>query len=65
MPQAPEEPPKPQPPEPEHYPPWVQTPEERERWRLAEAIARQIFAGDGEAAIWMATRAVYQGDLPT
>ena len=47
------------------YPPYVRTPEERRRWRLADAVARLIYEGTGEAMIWIATRAIYRSGIPT
>lgn len=44
---------------PHSYPPYVRSEQERRRWELATAIARRDFEGDGAAAIWMATRAIY------
>lgn len=53
-----------EPPRAEHYPPYVKTGEERHRWDLVLALARLIHEED-EAAVWMAARALYQGDIPT
>ena len=50
--------------EPEQYPPFVATEDERKRFRLALGIARQQFGKD-EAAVWMAARSLYHSDLPT
>lgn len=56
-------------PEPEReaarYPPYVRTPEQRRRWDLSEGIARQLFGDVDEASVWMATRSIYSGDIPT
>lgn len=45
------------------YPPYVVSPEQRERWDYARGIAEGIF--DDEANIWQATRSIYQGPTPT
>ncbi len=47
------------------YPQYVRTPEERRRWRLADAVARLIYEGTGEATIWMAARTIYRSGIPT
>ena len=52
-------------PEAERYPPWVVSAEERERWDLAEGIALQMFGDAGPDHVWMATRSIYQGPIPT
>ena len=49
----------------EMYPQYVRTPEERRRWRLADAVARLVYEGTGEAMIWMATRTIYRSGIPT
>ena len=49
----------------EHYPPYVQTEDERRRWDASLAIARQLFADDGEEAVWFSARSIYKGDIPT
>lgn len=50
---------------PKQYPPYVTTAAERERWDLAEGIARQMFGDAGPDHVWMATRSIYQGPIPT
>jgi hypothetical protein len=50
---------------PERYPPWVVSDEERERWDLAEGIARRLFGDVGPDHVWMAARSIYQGPIPT
>ncbi len=47
------------------YPPYVVTSEERRRWDLAAGIARQLFGDVDEASVWMATRAIFRGGIPT
>jgi len=47
------------------YPPYVTTAAERERWDLAEGIARQMFGDASPYDVWMAARAIYQGPIPT
>lgn len=47
------------------YPPYVRSEEQRRRWALSEAIARELFAGAGEAAVWMAARSIYMSPLKT
>jgi hypothetical protein len=51
--------------DPDRYPPYVASAEERRRWDLAEGIARGIFGDVDEANIWMATRSIYRGRTPT
>lgn len=53
--------------EPEQYPPYIVTPEQKRRWNLCAAIAERDFGGeDGDpATAWMATRSLYQSDMPT
>jgi hypothetical protein len=47
-------------------PPWVQTPAQRERWRLCDAIAREALGPDaGAGELWSAVRALYRSDIPT
>lgn len=53
------------PPRAEHYPFYVRTDEQRSRWDLALAVAREMFGGDGEEAVMYSTRAIYNGDIPT
>jgi hypothetical protein len=58
----------PRPPPAEVYPPWVTSAEERHRWDLCLAVARQLFLDPqaGSASdVWLATRSLYQSDLPT
>lgn len=52
-------------PQAEHYPPYITNDEERRRWDVALAIARQLFGDVDEASVWMATRSIYKGDIPT
>ena len=54
--------PQPEPPElaPEQFPPYVQTPAERLRFRHAVGIARMLFSDDGEDHVWMAARSIYK-----
>lgn len=47
------------------YPPYVCTPEQRRRWDLSERIARQLFGDIDGASVWMATRSIYNGEIPT
>jgi hypothetical protein len=47
------------------YPPYIQTDEERRRWNLAEAIARELFGDLDAASVWMATRAIFRCEIPT
>ena len=47
------------------YPPYAVTDAQRQRWRLAEGIAREIFADCGEMHAWAAARSLYRSDLPT
>jgi len=47
------------------YPPFVTSAEDRERWDRATDLAQAIFGDDGEAAVWGATRALYNSDIPT
>lgn len=48
------------------YPPYVATPEDRQRWDYAKGIAESIFGDLGSAAVWGATRAIYADpELPT
>ncbi len=56
---------RPAPPPAEYYPPWIESEEDRSRWDLSAAIARQIFEDDGPAAVWMATRAVFASEVST
>jgi hypothetical protein len=43
----------------QQYPPYVTTPEDRERWDNAKGIAEALFGDQGEGAVWSATRAIY------
>lgn len=56
---------KPHPQAPENHPPYVRTAEQRRRWDLAAAIAEGIFGDTDQANVWSATRALYQGPIPT
>ena len=48
------------------YPPWIESANDRRRWDLAAAIARELFPGPGsEADVWMATRTIFQSRSPT
>lgn len=47
-----------------HYPPYVTTEAERERWDLAVGIAVELFGGVGPDHVWMATRSIYRGSIP-
>ena len=47
------------------YPPYVITPEERERWDLSLGIATQMFGDVGSDQVWMAARSIYRGPIPT
>jgi hypothetical protein len=51
--------------EPERYPPFVASEEERRRWDVAAAIARLLFGDVDEASVWYATRAYYRAPWPT
>lgn len=56
------------PPRAEVYPPWVHSEAERPRWDLCAAIAEQLFADGNDTLgsdLWLATRSLYQSDLPT
>lgn len=46
--------------EKEQFPPDARTPEQRLRYRRCVAVARQLFEGDGEAAIWQAAHSMYR-----
>ena len=60
-----DDPTDPQGPDDEMYPPYVQSAQERRRWRLAEGIASEIFGDAGEAHVWMATRSIYRSEIET
>jgi hypothetical protein len=47
------------------YPPYVTTADQQRRWDLSEAIARELFAEDGEASVWTATRSIYRLPIKT
>lgn len=50
------------------YPPYVNTEEERRRWDLSKATARDLAANsdiDDPAFVWLATRSIYNSDIPT
>lgn len=49
----------------EHYPPYIATGEQRRRWDLSAAIARELFGDVDEANVWQATRAIYKAPWPT
>ena len=53
------------PPHAQTYPPYVTTKEERRRWDLSEAIARQLFGDVSEASAWVAARSIYKGPIRT
>jgi hypothetical protein len=40
------------------YPPFV-SPEDRQRWDNAKGVAEALFGDQGEAAVWSATRAIF------
>jgi hypothetical protein len=47
------------------YPPFAVTEDDRRRWDLSSALANKLFEGDGELAIALATRAIYDTPFPT
>lgn len=48
------------------YPPYVQSEDERRRWDLSAAIARQHFGEAGPDHVWTATRSIYRDQsVPT
>lgn len=49
----------------QEYPPFVTTPEARERWDFSKAIAEDLFGDLGEEAVWGATRVIYSSELAT
>lgn len=51
----------------EEYPPFVRSENERKRWDMCAAIARQTWEGDDDAPaqIWQMTRSLYQSEIPT
>lgn len=52
------------PPRQEHYPPFVQSDEEKRRWDAAVAAAEAMWPGEAEQA-WSAARVLYRSDFPT
>lgn len=46
----------------QEYPPFVSTPEERQRWDNAKGIAEELFGDQGAGAVWSATRAIYSDE---
>jgi hypothetical protein len=49
------------------YPPAVSTPAERRRWDLAEKAAVSVAesVGGNEVTVYLATRSLYNSDIPT
>ena len=47
------------------YPPYVVSDDERERWDLSLGIATELFGDVGPDHVWMATRSIYRGPIPT
>lgn len=61
--------PVPPPQHPMEYPPYVQSAEQRRRWDLSVAIARELLEVDGFPApgreLWQMTRSIYQSETKT
>jgi hypothetical protein len=47
------------------YPPYVTTAAERERWNLAEGLARRMFGDGSPYDVGHATRSIYRSEIPT
>jgi hypothetical protein len=43
----------------EEFPPYVETPAQKLRFRYAAGIALALFGDDGEDHVWMAARSLY------
>jgi hypothetical protein len=53
--------------QPIEYPRYVQTAEQKRRWRASIAAAEKFAAQSGGDAtsVWLATRSLYKSDIPT
>jgi hypothetical protein len=50
---------------PEEYPADVRTEEERRRWELAVAIAKNLLGSDERTLVGMTARSLYDSETPT
>ena len=46
-------------------PSFVVSDEDRQRWKLAEAVATRVFGEEDAAGVWQATRILFHSDIPT